>query len=135
MCFGADRGWALGLRQIAGELRAWGILTPRGSQWTAMAVRRAAVRSWRAGGATAEADARFLEMCAPPGEPVIIATHSDTSSDKVRHAFGRNHLSDQKQQIRPLIKGALETSGLPRFQRGKTFRVENVNFSLAAQNL
>jgi hypothetical protein len=86
-------------------------------------------------GSTAEADARFLEMCAPPGEPVIIATHSDTSSDKVRHAFGRNHLSDRKQQIRQLIKAALETSGLPRFQRGKTFRVENVNFSLAAQNL
>jgi hypothetical protein len=36
-----------------------------------------------------------------------------------------------------LTKAALRlgTSGLPRFQRGKTFRVENVNFSLAAQNL
>ena len=97
-----------------------------------MAVRRAAVRSWRAGGFDGEADARFLEMCAPPREPVIIATHSDTSSDKVRHAFGRNHLSDQKLQIRQLI---LETSGLPRFQRGKTFRGENVNFFLAALNL
>ncbi len=33
------------LRQIAGELTARGIMTPRGSQWTAMAVKRAVERS------------------------------------------------------------------------------------------
>jgi len=61
-------------------------------------------------GSTAEADGRFLEMCAPPGEPVIVAAHSDTSPDKVRHIFGSSSLlSDQKQQVRQLIKAALET--------------------------
>ena len=33
------------LRQIAGELTSRGILTPRGSQWTATAVKRAVERS------------------------------------------------------------------------------------------